>query len=574
MDRATFTLIVEILFYLVLCAGVAVQLKGLYKWHDRLQAPVIILNIFFIIFVMIPTFRLVVFEQLPSGLSEVPTLVTALHGLLGATAELLSIYLLLAGFKILPRKIGVLRYWMWTAFALWTLTILFGIGVYVMFYIGDSAAEGAIAEHDAELVPVEAPAESAEATDEVVAEHDAAEVSEDSSAPVDATEEVVAEHDAEEIAAPEVTEEAAAAESTLTGEHDAALAEPTGPIADTGGDEAEGLIDEHAEASVEIVEPEFTGQAGFVSWEELIPTSAETPGVRYEQAMQYNEATDRVYVFGGRDGSQIYNDVWVLEVDSVTWRQVAASSPTTPPARYSATMIVDEAGENIYLTAGHAQDGQNFNDIWKLDLTSEVWQDLTPAAGTPPTARYGSPGGNINNNLVFTHGFGDTRYDDTWQFNTVSGQWENITPAGAVPLKRCLFAAAASGNNLVIHGGCAAPFGPCFLDDAWVLDTGASAWREVLSDLKPVGRQYHTLVDITNRGRLIMYGGQDASLAARDDLWFLDLATGVWTPVESEIKPPARYNHAAVWLPNRSAMVVFGGQNEAGGLSDIWFGSF
>ena len=144
MNLATLTLAVEILFYLVLCAGVVVQLKGLYTWHDRLQAPVVVLNIFFILFVMIPTFRLVVFERLPSGLSEMPTLVTAGHALLGTIAELLSIYLLLSGFKILPRKIGVLRYWMWTAFGFWTLTVLFGVGIYLQFHTGDSAAGQAV----------------------------------------------------------------------------------------------------------------------------------------------------------------------------------------------------------------------------------------------------------------------------------------------------------------------------------------------------------------------------------------------------------------------------------------------
>ena len=201
MQLATITLIVQIVFYLVLCAGVVAQLKGLYKWHDRLQAPIVVLNIFFILFVMIPTFRAVVFGQIPSGLSDVPTLVTAIHGLLGTVAQLLAIYVLLAGFKILPRKIGVLRYWMWATFIAWTLAILFGIGVYVTFYTGDSSANVSIAEHDehdADLGGEAAPAAPAE--DAAVAEHDEEAVETEPSAGV--VEEPVAEHDEEAVGEP------------------------------------------------------------------------------------------------------------------------------------------------------------------------------------------------------------------------------------------------------------------------------------------------------------------------------------------------------------------------------------
>ena len=66
---ADITLIVQILFYLVLCAGVIAQLTGRYHLHDKFQAPVVVLNIVFIIFVMIPTFRFVA-GDLPGNLSQ------------------------------------------------------------------------------------------------------------------------------------------------------------------------------------------------------------------------------------------------------------------------------------------------------------------------------------------------------------------------------------------------------------------------------------------------------------------------------------------------------------------------
>lgn len=181
MNLATINLIIQILFYLTLCAGVVAQLRGKYKWHDRFQAPVVILNIFFILFVMVPTFRAIAGE-IPSGLAQTPIWVTTVHATLGTIAQLLGIYMFLAGFKYVPRKIGVLRYYMWTTFIFWTLTVLFGIGVYIMFYTGDSSAETAtVAEHDADLAPEHAadlaePAPAEAPAEEVVDEHAEVEV--------------------------------------------------------------------------------------------------------------------------------------------------------------------------------------------------------------------------------------------------------------------------------------------------------------------------------------------------------------------------------------------------------------
>jgi hypothetical protein len=186
---------------------------------------VVVLNLFFIAFVMIPTLIAIV----GSGVGNTPPLVLA-HAGFGVLAQGLAIYCLLAGLKILPRKIGVLRWFMWTTFVLWTITLLLGIGLYISFYTGGDSAGSAATEHAADLVGEHA-AESAavptEAPAEAVAEH--------AEAPVEA----VAEH-AEEPVAAEPTE---------------APAEPVEEHAEAPVE----LIEEHAEAPVEVAaEPTAT----------------------------------------------------------------------------------------------------------------------------------------------------------------------------------------------------------------------------------------------------------------------------------------------------------------------------
>lgn len=355
------------------------------------------------------------------------------------------------------------------------------------------------------------------------------------------------------------------------------FAETAGPETAPAATPTAELISEHDGDTAEIAEPEFTGEAALAEWQQLTPANA-GPGPRFDHGLQYHAATNQVFLFGGQDGSQDYNDVWALNLNDLSWRQLAVNSPVAPPARHSMVMIVDEAGQNLYVSVGQ-RSGEVLNDIWRLDLATETWEDLSGTAGTAPQARYGSPGGNVGGSLLVTHGFGTTRYDDTWLFNTSRGQWQNITPGGELPLKRCLFAATVSGGNLVIHGGCASGFGDCFLDDAWVLDTTAPAWRQISSEIRPVGRQHHSLVSMPNQNQVILFGGEDASRTARSDIWLLDLAAESWQPVEAAAGPESRYNHAAVWVSaagdRPAGMLVYGGRlDRSRATADLWLLSF
>jgi hypothetical protein len=562
---ATITLIVQIVFFLVLCLGVVAQLRRKYKWHDRFQIPVVVLNIFFILFVMIPTFRDVVISDFPNGLSQVPTQVTAIHGTLGLMAQLLAIYCLLAGLKILPRKIGVLRYFMWAAFVFWTATLLFGIGVYTIFYtdvlatVIPGGGDEIVAEHDADVAApgTEAPI-STEALTSTIAESPVG--AEQAAGTLDehAEEAIATEEPAETIETPPTSEtvDEHAAESAATTE------------ATTEATEEAGEADEHAAEVVEVTE--LAGQALTATWQLLQPVN-EGPSPRYEHLMQYSPATNQLFVVGGRNGERIFDDTWALNLDTLSWQFLAPESKSpTAPVVFNAVMMVDDAGQNLYVAVGQGPGGQNKNDIWKLDLAQELWSNISESAGSPPAPRYGSAGGNIGGNLVLTHGFGAQRYDDTWRFDTTSSQWQNITPGGILPLGRCLFAATPSAGNLVIHGGCSTPDGPCYRDDAWILDSQANVWREILSDVKPVGRQHHTLASLEpDASQIILFGGQEASQAARADVWLLDLTSGSWQAIESSGGPAARYNHTAAWIPGRG-MVVFGGRDNNGAFNDLW----
>src|SRR5690606_20441573 len=98
---ADLTLVAEILFFLAIIIAVIAQRRGYYKLHDRIQIPVVLLNLVFITFLMVSSF---IEQDVPGTLPRRPGdpyyLVVGIHAGLGLLAEGLAIYCLLAGLKI------------------------------------------------------------------------------------------------------------------------------------------------------------------------------------------------------------------------------------------------------------------------------------------------------------------------------------------------------------------------------------------------------------------------------------------------------------------------------------------
>lgn len=133
---ADLALVGELVFYVLICIAVVAQRRGRYHLHDWIQTPVVVLNFFFIFVIMVLSLR---YENVPSGFVERPFapfyLVVVIHSVFGIVAQGLATYCLLAGHKILPRKIGRLRYWMWATFIFWTGAVVMGVYTYYIWYI-------------------------------------------------------------------------------------------------------------------------------------------------------------------------------------------------------------------------------------------------------------------------------------------------------------------------------------------------------------------------------------------------------------------------------------------------------
>ena len=110
------------------------------------------------------------------------------------------------------------------------------------------------------------------------------------------------------------------------------------------------------------------------------------------------------------------------------------------------------------------------------------------------------------------------------------------------------------------------------LSDTWEWD--GTSWTDVTpsgATASPPARERHALAYDSDRGRVVLFGGQDSLSNRLSDTWEWD-GTG-WTDVTPPgvgASPPARFGHALAYDSARGRVVLFGGDRFTNRLSDTW----
>ena len=135
--KANFNLVVQLIMGVALIAGALFARAKRYAAHGICQSAVLLLNLIMIAFVMGPSFFSQVMPALPKHLTEGYYGVATAHGILGAIAEMLGLYIVLAvGTNIVPRRVRISRWklWMRVELVLWWVVIVTGVLTYYVWY--------------------------------------------------------------------------------------------------------------------------------------------------------------------------------------------------------------------------------------------------------------------------------------------------------------------------------------------------------------------------------------------------------------------------------------------------------
>lgn len=226
------------------------------------------------------------------------------------------------------------------------------------------------------------------------------------------------------------------------------------------------------------------------TWKEVLiaPLPGAKPPKRTRAAMAYDAATDTVVLFSGvtergcvlSGNPDPGNDTWIW--DGSAWAK--QNPPVSPPARWGAAMVYDEARGKVLLFGGGG-----LNDTWSWDGRTRTWTLEDPAVRPPPTwdasATYHRATGKV---VLFGGAVGEWEdytpfSNDTWTWDGRTRTWALEQPSHRPALRSgAAMAYHASTETAVLFGGA----GSRDREDTWMW-TGTT-WRPAIRPTVSVGR--------------------------------------------------------------------------------------
>ncbi len=321
------------------------------------------------------------------------------------------------------------------------------------------------------------------------------------------------------------------------------------------------------------------------------------PGTRSQSSAVYDPSTNQMFVFGGQHAptSTDFSDTWIVQnvipsststFQNLQWMR-AAISGKGPSLRFGHTAVYNQASNRmIVFGGGTGFPGPCVNDLWVVThLNSQgglpAWKQYV-ATGTLPPVREGHTAvyDSTKNKMII---FGGTDcsgkyYNDLWILNDADGSsttpsWTQVTPVGTGPSARSQATAIYdSVNNVmtVFGGGISSS---TVYGDVWTLTnanglTGTPTWTQLSpTGTAPAARQGHSAIYDSANNRMTIYGGGNNKGKVVNDGWILTSANGIGgTPTWVQLVPtaagPYRKSHAAIYDPVSNDMVIFGGDSQ------------
>ncbi|KHN98810.1 Kelch-type beta propeller [Metarhizium album ARSEF 1941] len=135
-------------------------------------------------------------------------------------------------------------------------------------------------------------------------------------------------------------------------------------------------------------------------WEILLPgdTSPKAPAARTNHSVvTFN---DKMYLFGGTNGFQWFNDVWCYDPAVNKWAQLDCIGYIPAPREGHAAALVDDV---MYVFGGRTEEGTDLGDLAAFRISSRRWYTFQNM-GPSPSARSGHSMTNVGKSIVVLGG--------------------------------------------------------------------------------------------------------------------------------------------------------------------------
>ncbi|KAG1260326.1 hypothetical protein G6F68_007517 [Rhizopus microsporus] len=277
-----------------------------------------------------------------------------------------------------------------------------------------------------------------------------------------------------------------------------------------------------------------------------------------------------LYVFGGCDMKTCFNTLYVLDMDTLTWSKPRTTGQAPPPCRaHSCTTVERVLGPgkksySLYVFGGG--DGPNyFNDVYILNIDTLTW--IKPKVeGEPPSPRRAHTTCLWNQKIIVTGGGDGARALADVHALDISDphalKWTQLHPQGTPPIARGYHTSNLVKDKLIVYGG--SDGHECF-SDIHVLDLFANRWCQIELN-RPIPRLAHSTTQVGSY--LFVTGGYDGSKYSNEVL-LLNLVTMSWETRKIYGSPPSpRGYHTSVLHDSR--LYVIGGYDGRHVFEDVY----
>lgn len=221
---------------------------------------------------------------------------------------------------------------------------------------------------------------------------------------------------------------------------------------------------------------------------------------------------DKMYIMGGSNAGVFFNDVWVSS-DGVNWAQTTANAAWGARNGFGAVSF----NNGMWVLGGVNSVGGRLNDVW-FSIDGATWVQQVLNAGWSARGLFGCAAF-LNKIYVFGGNDGALK-NDTW--SSVDGiTWVNTAAAS--------FSTARQGMGVTVYGGrlyANCGFDGAFLTQIWSTPDGIN-WSQNTAAFGGTGRtavglatlQVPASVDANRPTTMIMTGGQDGGGVALQQTW-------------------------------------------------------
>ncbi|MBW1809511.1 MAG: hypothetical protein JRJ87_15045 [Deltaproteobacteria bacterium] len=201
------------------------------------------------------------------------------------------------------------------------------------------------------------------------------------------------------------------------------------------------------------------------------------PAPRFDHSMITDWNEGKIYLFGGRNGKEFFNDLWVLDVKKHKWSRI--DSPSAPPARSGHSLVFDSNQKRLILFGG------------------------------------------------FSHNkFGESKYHrDMWIFSKAAGWSREFFSEG--PSRRAWHATTLMGDAMLIFGGFAGSPN-YFLNDIWSVDLQSLEFKRIATDGGPKMHGRAALLAFEKDENLVVLGRDGLEKPTEVKRWSLQVKSDKW----------------------------------------------